>query len=57
MARSRDGGLLWVVPPGREAHLGKVVGDELKALKANNFVKGESTTRQTFSVDGDGKHR
>jgi hypothetical protein len=57
MAHSRDGGLLWVIPPGREAHLAKVVEDELKALKENNFVEGEATARQTFSVDGDGERR
>jgi hypothetical protein len=32
-------------PPGGEAEIVEVVGDELKIPKANGFVEGESTAR------------
>jgi hypothetical protein len=45
----------WVAPPRREAQATEVVGNELKAPKANGFTEGEATTHQTFVVNGDGE--
>jgi hypothetical protein len=46
-----------VTPPRGEAQAAEVVGDELKVPKVNYFAKGESTTRQTFTVGMDGDRR
>jgi hypothetical protein len=42
--------------PVREAQDAEVVGDELKALKANGFAKGETTARETLTVGREGEH-
>jgi hypothetical protein len=42
-------------PPGREAQTVEVVGDELKAPKANSFSEGEATARQTITIGGEGE--
>jgi hypothetical protein len=42
-------------PLGREAQATEAVHDKLKAPKVNSFTEGEVTTRQVFTVGGDGK--
>jgi hypothetical protein len=65
MAHRGDGGPLQVEPMMAvpelfllgERQVTKVVDDELKAPKVNDFAEGEATTHQMFIIGGDCKRR